>query len=218
MLKIDLYTIAGTKSGEVELPKEIFGVKINEPLMAQAVRVYLSNQRKAGAKTKTRSEVAKTTAKWFKQKGTGRARHGSKSAPIFVGGGVSHGPTGEQNYQLKMPKKMKQQALFSALSSKFKEKEILAVKDLGKIENKTKKMNEALSKLKAHFDKQPVKNKKAEILIILDKKNENIARVSRNIKDVQFVQIDQLNTYQILNGGQLLFMKEAIEKLKETWI
>ena len=97
-------------------------------------------------------------------------------------------------------------------------KEILAVKDLDKVEGKTKKMNEVLLKLKTHFEIQPAKNKKAGILIILDKKNENITRVSRNIKDVKLVQIRHLNTYQILNGGQLLFMKEAIEKLKETWI
>lgn len=211
MLKIDLYTIAGVKSGEIELPKEIFGVKINETLMAQAVRVFLSNQRKAGAKTKTRSEIAKTTAKWFKQKGTGRARHGSKSAPIFVGGGVSHGPTGGQNYQLKMPKKMKRQALFSALTSKLKDKEILVIKDLDKIEAKTKKMNESLGKLK-------INNQKTKILIVLDKKNENIMRAGRNIKNLDLVQANYLNTYQVLNGGKLVFMKEAIEKLKEIWI
>ncbi|MCX6725859.1 MAG: 50S ribosomal protein L4 [Candidatus Shapirobacteria bacterium] len=211
MLKIDLYTMAGVKSGEIELPKEIFGVKINEPLMAQAVLVFLSNQRKAGAKTKTRSEVAKTTAKWFKQKGTGRARHGSKSAPIFVGGGVSHGPNGEQNYQLKMPKKMKRQALFSALTSKLKDKEILVIKDFDKIEAKTKKMNESLEKLK-------INDKKNKVLIVLDKKNENIIRAGRNIKNLDLVQVNYLNTYKVLNSGKLVFTKEAVGKLKEIWI
>jgi len=139
MPKVDVYNLSGIKSGQMELPKNIFAVKINESLMAQAVRVYLSNQRKSRTKTKSRGEIVLTKAKWFRQKGTGRARHGARSAPIFVGGGVAHGPTGEQNYHLKMSKKMKKQALFSALTSKFKANEVMVIKDLAKIEPKTKK-------------------------------------------------------------------------------
>ena len=205
MPKVDVYTLSGTKSGQMELPKEIFAAKINEPLMAQAVRVYLSNQRKALAKTKRRGEIALTTAKWFRQKGTGRARHGARSAPIFVGGGVAHGPNGEQNYHLKLPKKMKKQALFSALSSKFKNNEVMVIKDLVKIEPKTKKMKTVLEKL--------VKDDKATL--VLSEKLENVFRAARNLKGLNLRQTNQLNVYEILNGGHLLFMKEAIEKLKE---
>lgn len=205
MTKIDIYTLNGSKSGQMELPKEIFAAKINKPLMVQAVRVYLSNQRKAKAKIKTRGEVSLTTAKWFKQKGTGRARHGARSAPIFVGGGVAHGPSGEQNYKLKLPKKMKKQALFSALTSKFKADEILVIKDLGKIEPKTKKMKAVLEKIA----------KDVKSTIILPKKIENVSRAARNLKGVNLNQINELNTYEVLNGGKLIFMKEAIEKLKE---
>ncbi len=146
MPKVDLYTINGTKSGQIDLPKEIFAAKINEPLMTQAVRVYLSNQRQALARAQTRSEVNRTKAKWFRQKGTGRARHGARSAPIFVGGGKAHGPTGEQNYCLKMSKAMKKKALFSALTAKLKDKEIIIVKGMEKVEPKTKKMSEILQK------------------------------------------------------------------------
>jgi len=205
MPKVDVYTLSGTKSGQIELPKEIFAAKINESLMAQAVRVYLGNQRKALAKTKRRGEIALTTAKWFRQKGTGRARHGARSAPIFVGGGVAHGPSGEQNYHLKMPKKMKKQALFSALSSKFKNNEVMVIKDLAKIEPKTKKMKTVLEKL--------VKDDKATL--VLSEKLENVFRAARNLKGLNLRQTNQLNVYEILNGGHLLFMKEAIEKLKE---
>lgn len=208
MPKVDLYTLLGTKSGQMELPKEIFAAKINEPLVAQAVRVYLSNQRTAQAKVKNRSEIARTTAKWFRQKGTGRARHGARSAPIFVGGGVAHGPTGEQNYQLKMPKKMKKQALFSVLSSKFKVGGVIVIKDLAKIEPKTKKMKTTLEKL----------IKDGKTTIILSEKLENVARAAKNLKGVNLTQVNQLNPYEILNGGQLIFMKEAVEKLKEKWI
>lgn len=208
MPKVDVYTLLGIKSGQMELPKEIFAAKINEPLVAQAVRVYLSNQRTAQAKVKNRSEIARTTAKWFRQKGTGRARHGARSAPIFVGGGVAHGPTGEQNYQLKMPKKMKKQALFSVLSSKFKVGGVMVIKDLAKIEPKTKKMKTTLEKL----------IKDGKTTIILSEKLENVTRAARNLKGVSLTQVNQLNPYEILNGGQLIFMKEAVEKLKEKWI
>jgi large subunit ribosomal protein L4 len=215
MPKINLYTIAGTKSGEMELPKEIFAAKINEPLMAQAVRVYLSNQRKAKAKTKTRSEIALTTAKWFRQKGTGRARHGAKSAHIFVGGGVSHGPTGEQNYHLSLSKRMRKQALFSALTSKLKSEEIMVVKDLEKTELKTKKMNEVLGKLTKDWK---IESKDWKLTLILPKNLENIKRSARNIPGVFLVQANQLNTYEVLNGGKLIFMQEAVEGLGKTWI
>jgi len=215
MPKVDLYTMAGVKSGEIELPKTIFAAKINEPLMAQAVRVYLSNQRQAKAKVKTRGEVALTTAKWFRQKGTGRARHGAKSAHIFVGGGVSHGPTGEQNYHLHLPKKMKKQALFSALTSMLKESEVMVVKDLVKIEAKTKKMNEFLGKL-TKDEKQTLKKKK--LTLVLPQKLENVSRSARNISGLFLAQANQLNTYEVLNGGKLIFMKEAIEVLEKTWL
>jgi len=205
MPKVDVYTLAGTKSGQMELPKAIFAAKINEPLMAQAVRVYLSNQRKARAKTKRRSEINLTKAKWFRQKGTGRARHGARSAPIFIGGGVAHGPSGQQNYQLKMAKKMKKKALFSALTSKFKANEVIVIKDLAKIEPKTKKMKLLLEKL--------VKDNQSTF--VLSEKLENVSRSARNLKGVSLSQFNQLNTYEVLNGGKLIFMKEAVEKLKE---
>ena len=147
MPKIDVYTITGTKSGQIELPKEIFAAKVNKPLMAQAVRVYLGNQRRSGARAQTRSEVNRTKAKWFRQKGTGHARHGARSAPIFVGGGKAHGPTGEENYHLKMSQAMKKKALFSALTARLNDNEIMVIKDLAKIEPKTKKMSEILNKL-----------------------------------------------------------------------
>jgi len=208
MPKIDLYTISGTKSGQIELPKEIFAAKINPPLMAQAVRVYLSNQRVGLAKAQTRSEVNRTKAKWFKQKGTGHARHGARSAPIFVGGGKAHGPNGEQNYHLKMSKAMKKKALFSALSAKLKEGKILVVKDLAKVEPKTTKVAKMLENLKF----------KKEILLVLPQKLENVFRAARNMAQINLAQADLLNTYEVLNGGQILLMAESIERLEEVFL
>ncbi len=104
MPTVDLFLISGEKAGKVTLPSEIFAAKINNQLMAQAVRVFLANQRKARAKTKTRGKVEGSGKKIWAQKGTGRARHGDRYAPIFVGGGISHGPTGKENFKLKMRK------------------------------------------------------------------------------------------------------------------
>ncbi len=212
MSKIDVYTISGAKSGQIELPKEIFAAKVNKVLMAQAVRVYLSNQRRGLAKTKTRGEVERTKAKWFRQKGTGHARHGARSAPLFVGGGRAHGPKGEQNFHLKMSKKMKRKALFSALTSKFKKGEIIVVKDLEKLEPKTKKMVEVMENLK-------IKNKnektKLRALLVLPKLIDNVIKAARNIQGVDLALVNSLNTYEVLNGGKLIFMKESIDKLKD---
>lgn len=215
MPKVDVYDIAGTKSETLELPKEIFAAKINEPLMAQAVRVYLSNQRKAGAKTKTRGEIKRTKGKWYRQKGTGKARHGPRSAPIFVGGGIAHGPTGKENFNLKMPKKMKRQALFSALTTKFKNKEVMVVKGLEKVKPKTKQMVKIIEnlKLKTKNDKEKLK-----ISLILPGVLGNVIQAARNIKGVNLIQANLLNTYEVLNGGKLIFMKDAIKKIKERFL
>lgn len=211
MLKLDLFTITGEKSGKVQLPEEIFAAKVNQKLMAQAVRVYLANQRKSHAKTKNRGEVSLTTAKWYRQKHTGRARHGAKSAPIFVGGGIAHGRTGEENFKLRMPKKMKKAALFSALTSKLTDKEVTVVKGLEKIEPRTKRMAGVLEKLKLN-------GKKLKVLIVMPKVLENLSRATRNIEKVNLAQANLLNTYEVLNSDKVILMKESIDKLKETFL
>ncbi|MCJ7792515.1 MAG: 50S ribosomal protein L4 [Candidatus Marinimicrobia bacterium] len=210
MPKADLYTLTGRKTGQISLPKEIFAASINEQLMAQAIRVYLANQRKAGAKTKTRGEVIGSRRKIWRQKGTGRARHSDRYAPIFVGGGRAHGPTGEENYKLKMSKAMKKKALFSALTSKLKAEEIVVIKGLAKIEPKTKAMVKTIKNL-------PLKKRK-KVLLVLPSVLENVIRAGRNLAGLELVQANQLNPYQILNHDQLVFMEESLEKLKETFL
>jgi len=210
MPKVDLLTISGKKAGEINLPPRIFAAKINPQLVGQAVRVYLANQRKAYPKTKTRAEVNRTKAKWYRQKGTGRARHGSRAAPIFVGGGVAHGPRGNQNYKLKMSKKMKQAALFSALTSKFKNGDILVVKGLEKIEPKTKKIAEVFEKLK-------VKSQKSKIMLVLPQVLENVILAARNLENVSLTPVNSLNTYEVLATEKIIFIPQSIEKLKEIF-
>ena len=141
MPSLDVYSTSGKKTSTTSVKKKFFEAKINSSLMAQAIRVYLSNQRQAPAKTKSRGEVKVTKKKVWRQKGTGRARHGSRNAPIFVGGGKAHGPSGTQNYKLKMSKKMKKASLFSALSEQFKAKKRIRVRKELKGQNNDKYIN-----------------------------------------------------------------------------
>ena len=125
-LSLSVYGIDGKEQKTIELPKDVFAATENKSLLAQAVRVYLVNQRQGNVKVKTRSEVIGSTRKIYRQKGTGKARHGAIKAPIFVGGGVAHGPK-QKEYNLKFNKKEKKLALYGALSSKLKEKKIFGL-------------------------------------------------------------------------------------------
>lgn len=207
MVKADVLNTSGEKTGTITLPSEIFGVKVNLEMMALAVRVYLSNQRRSRARAKTRSEIDRTKAKWYRQKGTGRARHGARSAPLFVGGGSAHGPKGIENYKLKINKKMRKVALFSALTSKLKEKKVLVVEGLESIEPKTKNMAVVLNNLS-----------KGKILLILPKNLDNLNRSARNIEGVRLSLVGSLNTYKVLNGGKLVFLKESIDEMKKQFL
>ncbi len=224
MAKIDTYTITGRKAGQTSLPKEAFGVKPNAFLMAQAVRAYLGNQRQAPAKTKSRGEVICSKRKIWRQKGTGRARHSSRNAPIFVKGAVAHGPTGEQNYRQTLSRKMKRLALRSALTSKLKNKEVIVLQGLKEVKGKTKEMERIVSSfqrpvasVKEKKGKAKHKKRMNKMTIVLPEVWEKVIRAGRNIPYLSFLQAKQLNTYQILNGGVLIFAKESLGVLKEVF-
>lgn len=206
-LSAPVFDIKGVKSGTVSLPKEVFGTKINDVLMAQAVRVYLANQRQGNAHTKSRGEIDLTKAKWYRQKGTGRARHGAQSAPIFVGGGVAHGPKAH-DFSLSLPKKMRKAALFSALSKRAKDGDITVISGLTKIEVKTKNMSSLIQKISV--------DKKNKILLVTSGTQtevENVYKAGRNIKNVEIINAKLLNTYEVLKPKSVFLMKESIEVL-----
>lgn len=209
MPKINVVDTKGQKTGQVSLPDKIFAAKINKPLMAQAVRVFLANQRQATAKTKTRGEVAGSRRKIWRQKGTGRARHGDRYAPIFVGGGIAHGPTGQQNYRLKLPAKMRRVALFSALTSKLKDKSIVVVDGVTKVKPKTKNMAQIMENLKLENTK---------VLLVLPEKKANVSRAARNLKNLTLRQFNYLNTYRVLAAEKLLLTKKAVAAMRKQWI
>ena len=202
----DIYSTGGKKTGKASLPKEVFGAQVNEALLAQAVNVYLSNQRQSPAKTKRRGEISFSKHKIWKQKGTGRARHGARSAPIFVKGGKAHGPTGEQNYKMGFNQLKRKKALASALSDKFKDKQVAVLEGLQKIKPKTKEMEKAI---------KGFKNAQGKISVVLPEVWTNVIRAGSNIPYLQFLQVKQLNAYEILNGGFLVFTKESLSLLKK---
>lgn len=202
---------AFTKSGaaasaEASLPASLFAAKLNPSLLAQAVRVRLSNSRTALAKTKTRAQINRTKKKVYKQKGTGGARHGARSAPIYVGGGIAHGPRGMQNYKLTLPVNMKKLALSSALSAKLSKKQIL-VADIEKVEPKAKTLAASLKKMKL-----------AGKVTIVHAGNSDLVKAGRNIKNVLLIPAVNLSAYDCLVGGNLLFTNEALPVLEKRFV
>lgn len=209
-LSIPVYSLTGRVAGSMVLPKDIFGVKVNKKLLAQAIRVYSTNQKIITASTKTRGEVRGSTAKIYRQKGTGRARHGAIRAPIFVGGGIVFGPK-PKTVRLELPKKMKRGSLLSALSSKAIDKSIIGVSGLEKATGKTKEMAKLLSVVSRQSSDK--KQKQVSALIVIGEKTDNVVRAVRNIPGINVLPVNTINTYEILKHDTLLLTKEALEKL-----
>lgn len=210
-MKSEIYNIDAKKIGDLTLVKSVFDTKYPISLIAQAIRVYLFNQRSSFAKTKTRSEVAGTRKKVWPQKGTGNARHGNRTAPIFKGGGVALGPDGMQNYSLKMNKKMKKQALCAVLTKFAQDKKILIIDDFSKLEPKTKAGVKLITGLK---DNDSVLSKSKKIGVITDKTINSVKRAFGNIKTISLLTLDSLNVYDLSKQNYLIFSQQAIEKLK----
>lgn len=197
MLKVNTYSAKGTKLADYSLPKE-FTLKANLNLLAQAVRVYEERGHIGLRKTKTRSEVNRTGKKVYKQKGTGGARHGSRRAPIYVGGGVAHGPRPLRRVLI-LPAKMRVRAKQMAISFKAQNKELVLVDGIGKI----KKTSEA-----AVIFKKLAKIYKAKRFIIAAVEQNKVFRNLENIKAIPF---KNLNAWQILTGGVLIIDKEVFK-------
>lgn len=195
---------------KIDLPKVIFAAKVNGKLLAQAVRVYLGSQRQGTVSTKTRGEIIGSTRKIYRQKGTGRARHGDRKAPIFVGGGIVFGPK-PRDFSLKLPKKMKTNALFSALTSKFQNNGVLVVGGLEKIKAKTQEMIKILANLKIEIADSKLRSK---VLLVLPKVEKNVILACRNVQNLTLVPVNLLNPYLVLVHQKIIFTKEAMNSLR----
>lgn len=206
-LGIDVFDIQGRKTSTMTMPEEIFGQKPNLKLLTQALHIYLVNQKKKTAHTKTRGEVRGGGVKPWRQKGTGRARAGSIRSPLWVGGGTTFGPR-YREVRLSLPQKMRHQALISALSDKFQSGNIKVVSNIEKVEPKTKIVAELLSKLDVSGSTLFVISREAQ------NKGENIKRASRNIQKVSIEVPQNLNAYQVTKIRTIIFSKDAVGELK----
>jgi large subunit ribosomal protein L4 len=208
-MKAVIYNQNGKKLEEsISLPKEIFDVKMNADLVHQVAVAQMANKRRIIAKTKNRSEVSGGGRKPWRQKGTGRARHGSIRSPIWRHGGVTFGPQTDVVFKKEISKKMRRKALFMVLTSKVK-KEHLIVLDNLKIESpKTKLMVDILDKLPA----------KGSRLVILPKKDETIIKATRNISKTKSELAQNLNVLDLLSFNYLILPKDSIKVIKETFL
>lgn len=204
-LKVAVVGVDGVSKGSMTLPEAVFGAKPNKALIAQAVRVYLANQRQGNASTKTRGDVTGTTKKIYRQKGTGRARHGAAKAPIFVGGGVAHGPH-PHDFSMDFPKKMKKKALISALSEKTQTGAIRIVD--GDFSGKTKEVAMLMNKLEAGS-----KGKANKVLFVVGK-NDTATRGAHNIAGLEVRRVETLSTYEVVINRTIIFLKDTVEALE----
>ena len=203
-MKINSISING-KITAFEIPEKIFSSGINNKLISQVLYSQIANSKPRLAKTKQRNEIKGSTAKIYAQKGTGNARHASRKAPIFVGGGVAHGPKGNVYKVRKINKKEKKNSLISAISQKTKDKNLIIFEDVSEKINKTKELNQFLKK-----------NKINNALIVVDlKTKKNIELSARNIANIKLIEAFYLSTYDILKYKQIMFTKSSIKELEK---
>jgi len=208
-MKVPVYNQEGKETGQTLLPKEIFDVEMNSDLVHQVVTSQVSNRRMIIAKTKDRGEVRGGGKKPWRQKGTGRARHGSIRSPLWRHGGVTFGPTTNRNFTKKINKKMKRLALLMVLSSKAKDGTLVILEELKLEQPKTKFVANILNKL-------PIN--KGSYLIGLPGKDEILYRASRNIDRTKAMEVRNLNVFDLLSFKYLIIPKEAIKVIKETFL
>ncbi|MBX4206270.1 50S ribosomal protein L4 [Candidatus Parcubacteria bacterium] len=200
-----VYSVEGKKAGNVVLPEALFGVKWNADLVRQVADSLLSSKRKNVAHTKNRGEVRGGGKKPWQQKGTGRARHGSTRSPIWVGGGVAHGPRNEKNFDRTVSKKMKAKALHTLLSRKWKDGEVLFVDQISLPEGKTKQAIGALTTLSGVKGFELLfKKRRNSAAIALSAKNEKTEKAFRNLGQVEVVEARNLNPLTLLQYKYLV--------------
>ena len=206
-MKIEKIDIDGKKES-IEVLDKIFSAKINKKLVSNVIYKTNANYKGRKAKTKQKNEIIGSTAKIYAQKGTGNARHASRKAPIFVGGGVAHGPKGETKYKTrKLNKSEKKLSIASLISEKNKTKNLIVFNDFNKEIKKTKEMNTLLNKFQA-------KNS----LIILDKNSKDkIIKSARNIATIKVTDINHFSAFDIIKFKKIIFTETAIKELEKRY-
>lgn len=207
-METKILNIQGKEEGTFNLPEALFSVKPNPGFLHEVVTAYLANQRSGSADVKTRAEVSGTGKKIWKQKGTGRARHGDARAPIFRHGGVAFGPT-PRSFRQNLPVAKRRAALAQALSSKFAEGNVVVLETL-KLDNpKTKELAGILANLSA--GRKP-------LIVTADYKDGNLALSARNIANLSMCAAKDLNTYSVLNSSKVIVLKDAVAVMESTFV
>lgn len=220
-MEAKIYNQKGASAGSIKLPEAVFGLKWNSDLVHQVVESMRSNKRAGTADTKDRGEVRGGGKKPWKQKGTGRARHGSSRSPIWVGGGVTHGPLSEKNYKRKINSKMRTKALFSVLSRKFRDGEIIFVDSLAMSEMKTKEAAKVMAQIsKGTGIKAVASYKKPVIYMAFWGKDDKKKKSYRNLPQIEQTFVNNLNTYDVLNHKYLMIEnpEESIKFLESKMV
>jgi len=199
-MNVPVYNMAGKEVDSIELPASVFEAKINRGLMHQALVRQMANARLGTHKAKGRSEVSRTTAKAYRQKGTGNARHGSRRAPIFVGGGVAHGPN-PRKYTKKMPRQMRRAALRSALSIKAESGDVVVIDTVELNSPKTREIVTLVENVTGG----------TSTLLLLAERNENVEKSARNIDDVKILRAGYLNIRDLLGYEKILIPLAALD-------
>ncbi|HNY04279.1 MAG TPA: 50S ribosomal protein L4 [Candidatus Woesebacteria bacterium] len=210
--KVPLYNLKAEKIKDITLPAAFFNAKINDNLIAQAIKIYLHNQRAAHAVVKHRGEIAGTTKKMYSQKGTGQARHSTAKAPQFVGGGSANGPRGDQKTPMRLSQKLRQSALKSILSKFTEDKSIIVIDKLSTIEPKTKSASVFIGKLEKQIESLANSRK---IGIITSRHFDSVKRAFGNIPDIKLISVKSLNSYDLSRQNYLIFTAAALKQLSK---
>ena len=210
---VNVYNQEGEKIREAKLPSEIFDVKVNPDLVHQVVVSQMANRRKVIAHTKDRGEVSGGGRKPWRQKGTGRARHGSIRSPLWRGGGITFGPRKEKVFKKEIPKKMKRKALFMVLSAKAKNNLLILLDKLEIKEPKTKLLSQLIENWKLKIENF----KSGSLLIVLPEMDKNLILAAKNIPQVETIQAKDLNALDLLSFKYLILPQKSVEVIKKTF-
>ena len=206
-MKIDKLNLDGKKSS-IEVLDKIFSAKINHKLVSSVLYKTNANYKGRHAKTKQQNEVSGPTSKIYAQKGTGNARHASKKAPIFVGGGIAHGPKGQDNYKTrKLNKSEKKMSIASLITEKNKSNNVIIFDDFGKKIEKTKEMFELLKKFDANNS----------LLIVDTKSKDNILRSTKNIPNVKLTDANHFSAFDLVKYKKIIFTESSVKELEKRY-
>lgn len=226
-MKLNIYNQSGEAKGEIEVSDKVFAVKTNQVLINEAVVAQRANERQVLADTKDRSEVRGGGKKPWRQKGTGRARAGSRRSPIWIGGGVTFGPTTDRNFSKKINKQAKKKALVMAFSDRIASNSLLVLDKVVIEDFKTKIFNEILSNLEEKVLKvlsvdeknknKKVRSSKRSILFINDTKDDKISNSGRNLVGVKMLNLENINIIDLLKYKNIVLSENAIKKIEEIY-